>query len=86
MSGHDDGKLFLSRRAVAVRCGEPIEAHFYDPKAGERGGRLVTSISLMCATCHVTDDIVPIAEIRRERDLGAVRPRSLCAEVALKLA
>jgi len=48
MSGHDGGKLFYRRRAV--RCCEPIEAHFYEPKAGERGGRLVTSTSLMCAT------------------------------------
>jgi hypothetical protein len=75
MSGHDGGKLFYSRRAV--RCGEPIEA-FYQPKTGERGGRLVTSTSLMCATCYVTDGIVPIAEIRRERDLGGKTPLPMC--------
>jgi hypothetical protein len=76
MSGHDGGKSFYSRRAV--RCGEPIEAHFYEPNAGERGGRHVTSTSLVCATSYVTDDIVPIAEIRRERDLGGKTPLPMC--------
>ena len=78
MSGHDGGKSFYSRRAI--RCGEPIEAHFYDPKSGERGGRLVTSTSLMCTTCYVTDDIVPKDEIRRERDLGGKTPLPMCRD------
>ena len=59
----DGGSKFYSRRAI--RCGEPIEAHFYDPKTGDRGGRLITSTAgVMCATCYVTDDIVFKEEIR----------------------
>mmetsp|Transcript_10352 Transcript_10352/g.17590 ORF Transcript_10352/g.17590 Transcript_10352/m.17590 type:complete len:132 (-) Transcript_10352:193-588(-) len=77
MSAHDGGKHFHSRRAI--RCGEQIEAHFYDPKTGGRGGGLVASgASVMCVTCYVTDDIVPREEIRRERDLGGKIPLSMC--------
>ena len=78
MSGQDVGKSFYSRGAI--RCCEPIEAHFYDPKSGERGGRLVTSTSLMCATCYATDDIVCEDEIRRERDLGGKTPLPMCRD------
>ena len=77
MSAHDGGRLFYSRRAI--RCGEQIEAHYYDPKTGGRGGRLLTSgASVMCAICYVTDDIVPKEEIRRERDVGGKIPLPMC--------
>jgi len=77
MSAHDGGRLFYSRRAI--RCGEQIEAHYYDPKTGGRGGRLVPSwASVMCAICYVTDDIVPKEEIRRERDVGGKIPLPMC--------
>jgi hypothetical protein len=79
MSGHDGGKSFYSRRAI--RCCEPIEAHFYDPKSGQRGGRLVTSAAgFMCATCYETDNIVSKDEIRRDRDLGGKTPLPMCRD------
>jgi hypothetical protein len=53
----------------------PIEAHFCEPKTNRR---LVTSTSLMCATCYVTNDIVCEDEIRRERDLGGKTPLPMC--------
>ncbi len=77
MSNYDGGENFFSRRAI--RCGEPIEAHFYDPKTGNRGGRRVTSTNrVMCAICYVTDDILSIDEIRQGRDLGGKTPLPMC--------
>ena len=73
----DGGSKFYSRRAI--QCGEPIESHFYDPKTGDRGGRLITlAAGVMCATCYVTDDIVSKEEIRQNRDLGGKTPLPMC--------
>ena len=77
MSRYDGGKKFFSRRAI--RCGEPTEAHSYDPKTGPRGGRRVSSAEhVMCATCYVTDDILSKDEIRQGRDLGGKTPLPMC--------
>ena len=76
MSNYDGGEKFFSRRAI--RCGESIEAHFYDPKTGGRGGRRTSTNRVMCAVCYVTDDILSKDEIREGRDLGGKTPLPMC--------
>ena len=84
MSGYNGGRKFYNKRAV--RCGEPIEAHFYDPNSGGRGGRLLAS-RVVCAVCYFKDDVLSKDEIRQGRDdLGGKTLHSQCAEAVLKLA
>ena len=79
MSGYDGGTKCFSRRAI--RCGEPIEAHFYDPNTGSRGGRRVTSAERnICAICYVNDEILSKDEIRQGRDLGGKTPLPMCRD------
>ena len=84
MSGYNGGRKFYNKRAV--RCGEPIEAHFYDPNSGGRGGRLLAS-RVVCAVCYVKDDVLSKDEIRQKGVMiWAERLHSQCAEAVLKLA
>ena len=68
------GKLFYSRRAI--RCGQPIEAAYYNPTTGTKGGRIVTDD--ICSVCYVDADLATPDEIRSKCDLGGKTPLMMC--------
>ena len=69
------GQFFYSRRAL--KCGMPIEASYYNPSTGTKGGRIVTED--ICAVCYVNADLVSPNQIRKERnDIGGKTPLTMC--------
>ena len=71
----------MFQQASNTMRGEPIEAHFYEPNTGGRGGRRVTSVERnICAICYVTDEILSKDEIRQGRDLGGKTPLPVCRD------
>lgn len=69
----EDGGFFVKR---GLRCGDYTESQYYNPKAGVKGGRIVTAD--ICAICYERDDIVSADEIRKSRDIGGKNPLLLC--------
>jgi len=67
-------KKFYNRRAVL--CGDPIEANYYNPNTGTKGGRIVTED--ICAICYINDDIVSTNEMIANRNLGGKTPLPIC--------
>ncbi len=65
---------FYNRRSV--RCGDPIEANYYNPSTGTKGGRIITKD--LCAICYVNADIVSPEEIIATRDLSGKTPLPIC--------
>ena len=72
-SVNEDGGFFVKR---GLRCGDYTESQYYNPKAGVKGGRIVTAD--ICAICYESDDIVSADEIRKSRDIGGKNPLLLC--------
>ena len=53
----------------AIRCEEPVESYYYNPKKGAtNSGRVKTTD--ICALCCSSDDLVSLDQIEKERDLG----------------
>jgi len=61
---------------TSICCGEPIEAQYYNPPTGQKGGRITTSD--ICAVCWSDEDIVSPTEIRTRRDVGGKVPLPTC--------
>ena len=58
--------LFFVRKAI-IRCGEPVESHYYNPVDGAtKGGRISTTD--ICALCFSEDNLVMPEDIEKERD------------------
>ena len=54
----------------------PIEASYYNPSTGTKGGRIVTED--ICAVCYVNADLVSPNQIRKERhDIGGKTPLTM---------
>ena len=69
------GEFFYLRRAM--KCSSPIEATYYNPSSGTKGGRVVTKD--ICAVCYVDADLVSPNEIRKRRDdLEGKTPLTMC--------
>ena len=63
---------------TAIRCGEPVESHYYNPKNGAtKGGRIKTTD--ICALCCSSDNVVAPEQTKNERnDLGGRIPLPTC--------
>merc|ERR1712216_866641 len=57
---------------TGICCGEPIEAQYYNPSTGQKGGRITTAD--ICAVCWSEDDIFSPADIRDKRNVGGKVP------------
>ena len=61
---------------TGICCGEPIEAQYYNPSTGQKGGRITTAD--ICALCWSEDNIVSPDEIRGKRNVGGKLPLPVC--------
>ena len=62
---------------TAIRCGEPVESYYYNPKKGATtGGRIRTTD--ICALCCSSDGLVSVDQIQNERDVGGKVPLPIC--------
>ena len=71
--------LLYSRRAQL--CGQSIEANYYNPPTGTKGGRIITKD--ICSVCYIDADLMTPNEIRTIRnDLNGRTPLILCRACA----
>ncbi len=68
-----EGGFYVKRQ---LRCGDYVESHYYNPTTGLKGGRIVTED--VCTICFGNTDMVPVEEIRRERNVGGKNPLLVC--------
>ena len=62
---------------TAIRCGEPVESYYYNPKKGATtGGRIRTTD--ICALCCSSDGLVSVNQIQNERYVGGKVPLPIC--------
>eukprot|EP00957_Ditylum_brightwellii_P117971 8998146-Ditylum_brightwellii.AAC.1 len=66
-------KLFNQQ---AVLCGDPIEANYYNPNIGTKGGRII--MEDICAICYVNADTISTDEMIANHNLGGKTPLSIC--------
>ena len=67
--------LFFVRKAI--RCGEPVESHYYNSVDGAtKGGRISTTD--ICALCFSEDNLVMPEDIEKERDVRGKIPLPTC--------
>ena len=69
----NDAGFFMQE---SIRCGDYMESQYYNPKAGLKGGRLLTKD--ICAICYEAEDVVSINVIGASCNIGGKNTLPVC--------